>query len=116
LPVILISLAEGGAWWLVRLMEGQPNRELLIGRIQAVFGDDLPGMVGPIACAFIGAVLSAVMANFTDPRRSRRMVLTGDDLRRKVGKDGRYARAEGMVEERAIHARAESRIDSILGL
>ena len=42
--------------------------------------------------------------------------LRAEGIRRRVGKDGRYARAEGMIADRAIHANAESRIDKILGL
>jgi hypothetical protein len=64
--------------------------------------------------AFIGAVLAAVMGTISDPKTVS--VLTGDGIRRKAGKDGRYARIQGMVEDRQIHKKAESRIDSILGL
>ena len=59
--------------------------------------------------------MAAVMSAFTDPAGPA-PVLTADGIQRRVGKDGRYARAKGMVEERAIHAKAESRIEQILGL
>jgi hypothetical protein len=59
--------------------------------------------------------MAALMSAFTDPTKSA-PVLSAEGIRRRVGKDGRYARAAGMVEDRAIHAKAESRIDQILGL
>jgi len=43
-------------------------------------------------------------------------VVNADAIRRKVGKNGRYAQMEGMVEARQIHAGAESRIDRIINL
>lgn len=113
--VLLVGAVEGGVLMLIGMLEGQPNRELLIGRLEAVFGEGLLGAAGPVAAAFIGAVLSAMMGSFSD-RGDTPGLLTADQLRRRVGKDGRYARIEGMVEERQIHAKAESRIDSILGL
>lgn len=113
--VLAVGSVEGGALLLVKMLEGQPNRELLIGRLQTAFGDDLLSSAAPVAAALIGAVLAALMGQFSDPEKSVSM-LTGDELRRKVGKDGRYARVQGMVEDRQIHQKAESRIDSILGL
>jgi hypothetical protein len=68
-----------------------------------------------VAAAAIGALMAALMSAFTDPAGAA-PVLSAEGIRRRVGKDGRYARAKGMVEERAIHAKAESRIDQILGL
>ena len=113
--VLLVGAVEGGVLMLVAMLENQPNRELLIGRLEAVFGEGLLGAAGPVAAAFIGAVLSAMMGSFSDSSDAPGL-LTADQLRRRVGKDGRYARIEGMVEERQIHKKAESRIDSILGL
>lgn len=112
--VLLIGVIEGAALALIEMMHSQPNREVLIGRLQGVFGEDWVGAAIPVGVAFIGAVLAAVMGTISDPKTVT--VLTGDELRRKVGKDGRYARVQGMVEERQIHQKAESRIDSILGL
>lgn len=114
IPVVLALAVEGGVLWMISLMEKQPNRELLIDRLQSIFGEGWIGAIGPVAAALIGAVMAALMSSFTDPARIS--VLTADGIRRRVGKNGRYARAEGMVEDRAIHAKAESRIDSILGL
>ena len=115
LPVLLAAIVEGGVYWMVGVMEKQPNRELLIDRLQAVFGEGWVGAVGPVAAALIGATMAALMSAFGDPGRIS-PVLTADGIQRRVGKDGRYARAKGMVEDRAIHAKAESRIDQILGL
>jgi hypothetical protein len=115
IPVMLAATIEGGVFWMVQVMETQPNRELLIERLQAIFGEGWIGAIGPVAAATIGAVMAVLMASFTDPAKAS-PVLSADGIRRRVGKDGRYARAEGMVEDRAIHAKAESRIDSILGL
>ena len=112
--VLLIGVIEGGALMLIGMLHSQPNRELLIARFEGVFGEDWVGAVIPVGVAFIGAVLAAVMGTITDPKTVS--VLTGDEVRRKAGKDGRYARIQGMVEERQIHEKAESRIDSILGL
>lgn len=113
--VLAVGSVEGGALLLVKMLEDQPNRELLIARLQAMFGDDLLSSAAPVAAALIGAILAALMGEFSDPEKSG-SVLTDDQLRRKAGKNGRYARVQGMVEERQIHKKAESRIDSILGL
>ncbi len=116
LVAVLLAVAiEGGVLLLIGMLDDQPNRELLIGRLEAVFGEGVTGAVGPVAAAFIGAVLAALMGSFSDPAASP-VLVTADQLRRKAGKNGRYSRVEGMVEERQIHAKAESRIDSILGL
>lgn len=114
LPIILAVTVEGGVYWAIGVMDHQPNREVLIMRLHAVFGEEILDMVGPVAAAAIGAVVAAVLGAFTDPKTES--VLSAEGIRRRVGKDGRYARAEGMVEDRAIHAKAESRIDQILGL
>jgi len=115
LVAVLLAVAiEGGVLLLIGMLDDQPNRELLIGRLEAVFGEGVTGAVGPVAAAFIGAVLAALMGSFSDPASP--VLVTADQLRRKAGKNGRYSRVEGMVEERQIHAKAESRIDSILGL
>ncbi|ALL14772.1 hypothetical protein [Caulobacter henricii] len=113
--VLLAVCIEGGVLLLIGMLEDQPNRELLIGRLQAVFGEGVAGAAGPVAAAFIGAVLAALMGKFSEPEGTPGLV-TADQLRRKAGKNGRYSRVEGMVVEREVHARAESRIDSILGL
>lgn len=114
LAVLLIGGVEGGAFMLISTLRDQPNRELLIARLEGVFGEDWVGAAVPMGVAFIGAVLAAVMGAISDPKTVS--VLTGDGIRRKAGKDGRYARIQGMVEDRQIHEKAESRIDSILGL
>lgn len=113
-PVLIAATIEGGVFWMIQIMENQVNRELLIDRLQSIFGEGWIGAVGPVAAALIGAVMAVVMGAFTDTKTD--VVLTAEGIRRRAGKNGRYARAEGMVEERAIHAKAESRIDQILGL
>jgi hypothetical protein len=115
LPTLLAAIVEGGVLWMVQMMEKQPNRELLIDRLQSIFGEGWIGAAGPVAAALMGALFAALMSAFTDGGKAA-PVLTADNIRRRVGKNGRYARATGMVENRAIHAEAESRIDQILGL
>ena len=115
LAVLLAGLIEGGAWWAMGVMEHQPNREALVARLQGIFGEEVLQMIVPVAAAAIGAVLAAVLGVFTDPKAAA-PVLSAEGIRRRVGKDGRYARAEGMVQDRAIHAKAESRIEKILDL
>ena len=113
--VLVVGAVEGGVLVLIGMLQDQPNREVLIARLQSVFGEGKVGAAGPVAAALIGASLAALMGRFSDGARPVQLV-TADGLRRQAGKDGRYSRVEGMVEERAIHARAESRIDKILGL
>jgi hypothetical protein len=114
-PVMLAATVEGGVYWMIGVMEKQPNREVLIERLQAIFGEGWVGAIGPMAAAAIGAVMAVVLSGF--PIRAKSApVLSAEGIQRRVGKDGRFARAKGMVEDRAIHAKAESRIDSILGL
>ena len=114
LPIALALIVEGGVYWAIGIMERQPNREVLIMRLQDIFGEDWIGMMGPVAAAVIGSVMAALLGAFTDPKTET--VLSAEGIQRRAGKDGRYARAQGMVEDRAIHAKAESRIDQILGL
>jgi hypothetical protein len=114
-PVLMAIAVEGAVQWAIGVMTHQPNREVLVLRLRQIFGGDIIGMIGPVAAATIGAVIAAVLGALTDPKKSG-MVLSADGIQRRAGKNGRYARAEGMVEERAIHAKAESRIDQILGL
>jgi hypothetical protein len=113
-PVMLAATVEGGVFWMIGVMEKQPNREVLIERLQAIFGEGWVGAIGPMAAAAIGAVMAVVLSGFLDMGHAP--VLSAEGIQRRAGKDGRFARAKGMVEDRAIHAKAESRIDSILGL
>jgi hypothetical protein len=113
-PVMLAATVEGGVFWMIGVMEKQPNREVLIERLQAIFGEGWVGAIGPMAAAAIGAVMAVVLSGFLDTGPAQ--VLSAEGIQRRVGKDGRFARVKGMVEDRAIHAKAESRIDSILGL
>jgi len=113
--VLVVGAVECGVLVLIGMLRDQPNREALIAQLQSVFGQGTVGAAGPVAAALIGASLAALMGRFSDGAQPVQLV-TADGLRRQAGKDGRYARVEGMVEERAIHARAESRIDKILGL
>lgn len=115
LPVMLAAIVQGGVFWTVGVMAKQPNRELLVERLQSIFGEGWIGAAGPVVAALIGALMAAVMSAFTDPTKAEPL-LTADGIRRHAGKDGRYTRVQGMVEDRAIHAKAESRIDQILGL
>jgi len=115
LPIALTVLVEGGVHWAIGVMDHQTNREVLIMRLEDVFGEGWIGMAGPVAAAVIGSVVAAVLGAITDPKKAG-LVLSADGIQRRAGKDGRYARAQGMVEDRAIHAKAESRIDQILGL
>jgi len=110
-----VGLIEGGVLVLVSQLELQPNREHLIAQLQYVFGVGMVGAATPVLAALMSAWLAAVLGQFSERPRTGQL-LNADGLRRKVGKDGRYKRLEGMVEERPIHARAESRIDQILGL
>lgn len=115
LPIVLAVLVEGAVYWAIGVMDHQPNREVLILRLRAIFGEDMVGMIGPVSAAAIGAVMAALLGALTEPKKVA-PVLTADGIQRRAGKNGRYSRAEGMVEDRAIHAQAESRIESILGL
>lgn len=115
IAVVLIVCVESGDRLFIGLINQQPNRELLIGGLQAIFGETWLDAVGPLAAALIGGVLAAIMGQVMDGERGA-VSVNADGIRRKVGKNGRYARLDGMVEERQIHAKAESRIDSILGL
>jgi hypothetical protein len=115
IALALVGGVEGVERFFIGLISQQPNRELLIARLEGIFGETWLDAVGPTAAALIGGVLAAIMGKVMDGERQA-VVINADGIRRKVGKDGRYARLDGMVEERQIHAKAESRIDSILGL
>lgn len=115
IAVILVAGIEGGARFFIALIDQQPNRELLIGRLRAIFGETWLDAFGPLAAALAGAVFAAIMGKVLE-RESRTVVINADEIRRKAGKDGRYARLDGMVEDRPVQAAAKSRFDSILGL
>ena len=115
IAVTLVTLIEGGDLIVVGLLRDQPNRELLIQHLQDFFGEGPLDAVGPLAASLIGGGLAALMGRFSDGARPAH-VLSAEGIRRKVGKDGRYARMEGMVEERPAQSAAESRFDKILGL
>lgn len=115
IAVVLAGVVQGVAAWSLQILSHQVNREHLLLQMHAVFGETLIDFAGPVAAAAVGAVFAALLGALTDARRPP-VLVTADGLRRKAGKDGRYARMEGMVQDRAIHAQAESRIDSILGL
>ncbi len=113
--VTLVAMVETGERVVIGILADQPNREHLILQLHAIFGDGPLDAIGPIAAALIGGALAAVMGQAMDGDRPA-AVVNADGIRRKVGKGGRYARLDGMVEDRQIHAKAESRIDKILGL
>lgn len=115
IAAVVAGVFQGVAAWSLQILSHQVNREHLLIEMHAVFGETLIDFAGPVAAAIVGAVFAALLGGLADARRPP-VLVTADGLRRKAGKDGRYARMEGMVEERAIHAKAESRIDSILGL
>jgi hypothetical protein len=115
IALALMVGVEGGVRFFIGLIDEQPNRELLIGRLQAIFGETWLDAVGPTAAALIGGVLAAIMGKVMD-RDSGTVIVDAERIHRQVGKDGRYARLDGMVQERPIQSAAESRFDSILGL
>jgi hypothetical protein len=115
LAVALIAGVFGVERFVIALIEEQPNREQLVERLQAIFGDGWLDAAWPTTAALIGAVFAAIMGKVLE-RDSRTVVINADDIRRKVGKDGRYARLDGMVQERPVQTAAESRFGSILGL
>lgn len=115
IAVALVGGVEGVERFFIGLIDKQPNRELLIGHLEAIFGETWLDAVGPVSAALIGGVLAAIMGKVMDGERGV-VAVNADGIRRKIGKNGRYARLDGMVQERQIHAKAESRIDSILGL
>lgn len=115
IAVALVAAVQGGILMIISLIEDQPNRELLIRHLREVFGEGLVGSIPPVATALIGGILAAALGGLTDKDRPS-AVITADGIRRKVGKNGRYARMEGMVEERPARKAAESRFESTLGL
>jgi hypothetical protein len=115
IALTLVAGAFGVERIFIILIADQPNRERLIATLQSVFGEGWLDAAGPAIAALVGGVLAAIMGK-TLERDSRTVVINADDIRRKVGKDGRYARLDGMVQDRPIQTAAESRFDSILGL
>jgi len=114
IALVLIAAIEGGDRLFIGLIDEQPNRELLIGRLQAIFGETWLDAFGPTAAAVAGAAFAAIMGKVLE-RESRIVVINADEIRRKAGKDGRYARLEGMIQDRAAPTAAKGRFDSILG-
>ncbi len=115
IAVVLAAVIQGVAAWSLQILSEQVNREHLLVQLHAVFGETVIDFAGPVLAAAVGAVFAALLGGLTDARRPP-VVVTADGIRRQAGKDGRFARMDGMVQDRAIHAKAESRIDSILGL
>ncbi|NGM52326.1 hypothetical protein G5B46_22170 [Caulobacter sp. 602-2] len=115
IAVVLAAVIQGVAAWSLQILSEQVNREHILVQLHAVFGETAIDFAGPVLAAAVGAVFAALLGGLTDARRPP-VVVTADGIRRQAGKDGRFARMDGMVQDRAIHAKAESRIDSILGL
>jgi hypothetical protein len=115
MALALVAGVFGGERLFIVLIDDQPNRERLIERLQALFGEGWLDIFGPMAAAVAGAAFAAIMGKVLD-RESRTVVINADEIRRKVGKNGRYARLDGMVQERPVQTAAKSRFDSILGL
>ncbi|MDG2528383.1 hypothetical protein [Caulobacter endophyticus] len=113
--VVAAGVVQGIAAWSLHFLSQQVNREHLLGQLHAIFGESAIDLAGPVLAAAVGAVFAALLGGLADARKPP-VLVTADGIRRQAGKDGRYARMEGMVQDRAIHAKAESRIDSILGL
>ena len=113
--VLVAGLVQGGAAWSLSVLSEQVNREHLLAQLHAIFGESAADLIGPVLAAVVGAVFAALLGAMSDGRRPP-VLVTADGINRKAGKNGRYARMEGMVQQREIHAKAESRIDSILDL
>jgi ApbE superfamily uncharacterized protein (UPF0280 family) len=114
MALVLVAGAFGVERLFIALIDDQPNRERLIEHLRALFGEGWLDIVGPMAAAVAGAVFAAIMGKVLE-RESRTVVINADDIPRKAGKDGRYARLDGMVQERSVQTAAKSRFDSILG-
>lgn len=114
MALVLVAGVFGVERLFILLIDDQPNRERLIEHLRALFGEGWLDIFGPMAAAVAGAVFAMVMGKVLE-RESRTVVINADNIRRKAGKDGRYARLDGMVEERPVQTAAKSRFDSILG-
>jgi hypothetical protein len=114
MALVLVAGVFGAERLFILLIDDQPNRERLIEHLRALFGESWLDIFGPMAAAVAGAAFATIMGKVLE-RESRTVVINADDIRRKAGKDGRYARLDGMVEERSVQTAAKSRFDSILG-
>ncbi|PHY13696.1 hypothetical protein CSW58_04085, partial [Caulobacter sp. B11] len=45
---VLVATVEGSVLLLIEMISSQPNRELFIGRLQAVFGEGVVGASGAV--------------------------------------------------------------------
>ena len=114
MALVLVAGVFGVERLFIALIDDQPNRERLLEHLRALFGEGWLDILGPMAAAVAGAVFAAIMGKVLE-HESRAVVINADDIRRKAGKDGRYARLDGMVQERSVQTAAKSRFDSILG-
>src|SRR5689334_19011015 len=83
IPIALAVLVEGGAHWALGVMEHQTNREVLVMRVEAIFGETWIDAAGPIAAAVIGSVVAALLGAFTDPKTVA--VFSADGIQRRAG-------------------------------
>jgi hypothetical protein len=82
-------------------------------------GTNAIALAPTVAAAGVAALLAALLSSMADgDRPPEKFWIPSDetDTGRARGKDGRRRRLAGMVEERDVHARAESRIEAILDL
>lgn len=119
-PVIAAAIGgavQGGMMFAVRQLGDAPEHVKLVATLTDLAGSSVQALWPTLAAGAVAALLAALLAGMAESQeKSNQFWLPDDGPGRARGKDGRLRRLPGMVEERAIHARAESRIDTILGL
>ena len=84
-----------------------------LGLAQAA-GSDMSGLLISFTAAGVGAILAALLWSMMVGLPTNEFWFPSEGVQRARGKDGRYARTPGMVEDRAVHSAAKARLDDLL--
>jgi hypothetical protein len=117
LAVALGAGVQGLLIYAARQLSLTPGHEGGVEALDKVAGAGISALWPTVAAAAVAALLAALLNSLFGDRGSGRgkfWMPSDQDSARARGRDGRLRRLEGMVEEREIHAKAESRIKSIL--
>ncbi|MDR3506344.1 MAG: hypothetical protein P4L64_00435 [Caulobacteraceae bacterium] len=96
------------------LLARDESNQALVDAIQGVVGDRLIALLPTLAAAGCATVVAAIMLAMSRREKEGEFWLPGLSPAKDVRDRRRHLRPAAQVEERPIHARAESRIDKIM--
>jgi hypothetical protein len=116
--ILAVGAIQAGAMFVAEMMSHNEIYAVLGETISSYVGKDFWSVAPSVAAAGAGAVMAAVMLMLMKLDKADKITLPdeGSELPRTRDRNGKLRRAAGMIEERPIHAAAESRIDRLMKL